>query len=427
MKFNKLIKKVSIKHILIIGTSMLFIPTSLFLLGKWHFQTLSYQFSIRPYWFIPKVNNSQLKHDLWACRQQALRPHTFSIAHRGASMQFPEHTLEAYLAAAHQGASAIECDVTFTKDKELVCRHAQDDLHFTTNILATPLAAKCTQKFQPAILDTQGNIVKPAQAECRTSDLTLAEFKSLKGKITWQNPKAQNIQEYMYPPFWQWRTHLFSHTGTLMSHAESIQLFKQLNKKMIPELKHPKVSMPFNDFTYDMYRQKIIDEYAHAQIPAHQVFLSSDNLDTLDFWLKIPHAYQAQIAWVDNKWHLKTNANNQPLPLTEQDKKILMQQKQQILSALKAKNIHYIQSPIVQLYDNLHQNGLAPSEYTKALNHHQFKVFAWTLEKSLSPQVDTMTLIDDLIKNKKVEGIFSDWVETVTYYGNCFYPDKNIQ
>ena len=43
------------------------------------------------------------------------------------------------------GAGIVECDVTFTKDKELVCRHAQNDLHTTTNILATPLAAKCTQ------------------------------------------------------------------------------------------------------------------------------------------------------------------------------------------------------------------------------------------------------------------------------------------
>jgi len=37
-------------------------------------------------------------------------------------MQFPEHTLESYKAAALQGAGVIECDVTFTKDRELVCK-----------------------------------------------------------------------------------------------------------------------------------------------------------------------------------------------------------------------------------------------------------------------------------------------------------------
>ena len=48
-------------------------------------------------------------------------------------------------AAARMGAGVIECDVTFTKDRQLVCRHSQCDLHTTTNILSLPaLAAKCT-------------------------------------------------------------------------------------------------------------------------------------------------------------------------------------------------------------------------------------------------------------------------------------------
>ena len=64
----------------------------------------------------------------------------FSIAHRGAALMFPEHTEESYRAAARMGAGIVECDVTFTKDKELVCRHAQNDLHRSTNILASNLA-----------------------------------------------------------------------------------------------------------------------------------------------------------------------------------------------------------------------------------------------------------------------------------------------
>ena len=83
---------------------------------------------------------------------------------------FPEHTKESYEAAARMGAGIVECDVTFTKDKALVCRHAQNDLHTTTNILATPLAAKCTKGFTPH--DPVANT--PASAECRTSDITLA-------------------------------------------------------------------------------------------------------------------------------------------------------------------------------------------------------------------------------------------------------------
>ena len=80
------------------------------------------------------------------------------------------------------GAGILECDVTFTKDKQLVCRHAQNDLHTTTNILVTPLAGKCIKPFTPAVLGPNGQVVTPASAECRTSELTLAEFKTLDRK-----------------------------------------------------------------------------------------------------------------------------------------------------------------------------------------------------------------------------------------------------
>ena len=79
------------------------------------------------------------------------------------------------------GAGILECDVTFTKDRQLVCRHAQCDLHTTTNILAVPeLAAKCTQPFTPA--DPQAGT--EASAKCCTSDLTLAEFRTLAARWT---------------------------------------------------------------------------------------------------------------------------------------------------------------------------------------------------------------------------------------------------
>jgi glycerophosphoryl diester phosphodiesterase len=54
-----------------------------------------------------------------------MQMHDWSIGHRGASLHFPEHTKEGYTAAADMGAGIIECDVTFTKDQELVCRHTQ--------------------------------------------------------------------------------------------------------------------------------------------------------------------------------------------------------------------------------------------------------------------------------------------------------------
>ena len=45
------------------------------------------------------------------------------VAHRGASYEEPEHTLEAYELAISQGADALECDVRLTADGHLVCVH----------------------------------------------------------------------------------------------------------------------------------------------------------------------------------------------------------------------------------------------------------------------------------------------------------------
>ena len=45
------------------------------------------------------------------------------IAHRGASGTIPEHTQHAYEKAIAEGADYIECDVTITKDLQLICSH----------------------------------------------------------------------------------------------------------------------------------------------------------------------------------------------------------------------------------------------------------------------------------------------------------------
>ena len=102
------------------------------------------QLGPRPYFLINDMDAGALKNTLQACETKLLAPSDFSIAHRGAPLQVPEHTRESYIAAARMGAGIVECDVAFTKDRELVCRHAQNDLHTTTNIVAVPeLNAKC--------------------------------------------------------------------------------------------------------------------------------------------------------------------------------------------------------------------------------------------------------------------------------------------
>jgi len=232
----------------------------------------------RPAWLVSQMTDSPLKDKLEACLGQPAKRTLFSISHRGAPLQFPEHTEEGYRAAAQMGAGILECDVTFTADKELVCRHSQNDLHTTTNILASELSGKCTTGFTPAKGD------QPASAECRTSDLTLAEFRSLRGKMDSADKRAETVDAYLAGTA-PWRTELYGAAGTLVSHAESVSLFKGLGVKFAPELKAPEVDMPYEGMSQEDYAQKLIDDYKAAGIPPEDVFAQSFNLDDVLYWI----------------------------------------------------------------------------------------------------------------------------------------------
>src|SRR5260221_1049254 len=157
----------------------------------------SVQVGPRPFYLIDKMSPGPLKRKLEQCSEGPFHKTVFSIGHRGGgTLQFPEHTKESHEAGSRMGAGIQECDVTFTKDRELVCRHDQCDLHTTTNILTTPLAAMCTQPFSPAQLDASGALIKAASALCCTSDLTVDQFKTLKGKMDASDRTAQTPAEF---------------------------------------------------------------------------------------------------------------------------------------------------------------------------------------------------------------------------------------
>lgn len=262
------------------------------------------QLGVRPFYLVDDLQEGALKKALETCAasKKNYKKTDFSIGHRGAPLQFPEHTKESYIAAARQGAGILECDVTFTKDKQLVCRHSQCDLHTTTNILATPLAAKCSQPFSPAEYDSQGNLIKPASARCCTSDITLAEFKTLTGKMDATNNRATSVEEYMNGTA-NWRTDLYSQNGTLLSHAESIELFKALKVKMTPELKAPSVAMPYEGtYTQQDYAQQMIDEYKAAGVKAKKVYAQSFNLDDVLYWIDNEPAFGKQAVFLDGRY-----------------------------------------------------------------------------------------------------------------------------
>ena len=373
----------------------------------------------RPAYLIDRMQDGALKSQLAACLGQTPQRSSFSIGHRGAPMMFPEHTVESNRAAARMGAGILECDVTFTMDHELVCRHAQNDLHTTTNILASDLADTCVTPFAPANGDT------PAAAECRTSEITLAQFRTLTGKMDAADSSATTVEAYMDGTD-NWRTDLYSaQGGTLMTHAESIDLFKSLGAKFTPELKSPSVDMPHDGFTQQDYAQKMIDEYKAAGIPAKDVWPQSFNLNDVLYWIKAEPNFGAQAVYLV-EWHDGFD---------EQDPETW----QQDFAALKAQGVNYL-APSMNMLVTPKDGDYTASAYAEAAREAGLNLITWTLERSgpltsgggwyfrsvtnvTDSDADYYNILRALHQDAAIKGIFSDWPATVTYYANCMGLD----
>ena len=380
----------------------------------------SIQLGPRPFYLVDDMDESALKEALEQCKDGPFYRTDWSIGHRGAPLQFPEHTKESYTAAARMGAGIVECDVTFTKDRELVCRHAQCDLHTTTNILATDLADKCTRPFTPADPDTGA----PASAQCCTSDLTLEEFKSLEGKMDAADPTATTVEAYMdgTPGF---RTDLYS-PGTLLTHKESIELFKELGVKYTPELKAPEVEMPFEgDYTQEMYAQKLIDEYRQARVHPRKVWPQSFNLEDVFYWVEQTPRFGKQAVYLDGRYSDVGFDFQDPSTWSPS------------MEELKEQGVRIIAPPMYMLVTLDDEGNIVPSIYAERAKAAGLDIISWSIERSgpldgggdfyyqsisaaINNDGDMMVLMDVLAQDLGIIGLFSDWPATTTYYANCF-------
>jgi len=323
------------------------------------------------------------------------------------------------------GAGIIECDVTFTNDRKLVCRHSQCDLHTTTNILAIPeLANKCSDTFSPAEFESGGVLTKPASARCCTSDITLDEFKTLCGKMEASDRNATTVEEYMGGTA-NYRTDLYSTCGTVLSHAESIELFKDLGVKMTPELKTPSVEMPFEgDYTQEDYAQQIIDEYKMANVQPKKVFVQSFNLDDVLYWIEKEPGFGEQAVYLDGRYNTPGFDHTDPNTWSPD------------MGELVAQGVNIIAPPMWMLLAINESDQIVPSTYAIATKSAGLEIITWTLERSgllkngggwyyqtitdvIDNDGDMLEVLDVLAMDVGIIGIFSDWPATVTYYGSC--------
>jgi glycerophosphoryl diester phosphodiesterase len=374
----------------------------------------------RPMFLVDTMKDGPLKQRLQSCENGPFQVSDFSIGHRGAPLQYPEHSEQSYRAAARMGAGIIECDVAFTKDRELVCRHAQNDLATTTDILARPeLAAKCTVPFTPADPATG----KKATAECRTSDLTLAEFLSLNAKMDASDPTATTPAAFMGGTA-GWRTDLNT-PAKVMSHKQSIALIDSLGRKFTPELKTPSVEMPFEgDYTQEQYAQQLVDEYKEAGISPDRVFLQSFLLDDVLYWIKNEPEFGKQAVYLDGRYDVEGFDHTDPSTWDHS------------MQELADMGVQIIAPPLWMLVAAGPDGKIIPSLYAEEAKKAGLKIISWSLERSgplrsgggwyyqtvndiTTRDGDMFELLEVLAKQVEVLGVFSDWPATTTYYANC--------
>jgi len=380
----------------------------------------------RPAKLIAGLPDGELRSTLTACASNEATRSDFSISHRGAPFQYPEHTREGYIAAVNSGAGIVECDVTFTSDQALVCRHSQCDLHSSTNILSTPLAQKCSV---PPNIDSSTPF---SEVKCCTSDLTVAEFKSLYGRFDKANKKAKTLDEYLSLKNTP-HAEASVTSGTLMTHGESIDLFHSLGVKMIPELKAADVTMPFQlsgggEWTQEQYAQAMVDEYKERSIDSADVFLQSFNLDDVKYWVKQAPEFGKQAAWLDGRYRDGSfNIENE-------------QSWMPTMTELVDAGVSTLAPPMWMLLALDDDKNMVASSYARSAKAAGLNLIGWTLERSgplakgggwyyqtIKPVVKNDSAIYQAIhvlaQDVGVQGMFSDWPATTTYYANCFGLD----
>ena len=391
------------------------------------------QLGPRPFYLVAGMDEGPLKERLMQCKDGPFEKSDFSIGHRGAALQFPEHTQESYMAAARQGAGIVECDVTFTRDGKFVCRHAENDLHTTTNILATPLASKCIKPFAAAVIGSNGAVVTPASAECRASALTRDEFKTLRGKMDAFNPGARNVSEFLGGTA-SWRTDLYTGRGTLLTFAESLALNRKLGVKHTPELKGGDPATIAGVFgSQKNYALKFTDELRAAGVKPRDVWPQSFNVEDV-------------LAWIDNTEYGRQAVYLLDFNAADPVNDIVIQapynqmQRAEYFALLKQRGVRIVAPPMPALLAVDASGRIVPSTLAKDLKAWGFDIITWTFERAdlrqgaskagfyydFDPQgraiktdSDMYKALDVLAREVKVIGVFSDWPATVTYYANC--------
>jgi glycerophosphoryl diester phosphodiesterase len=195
------------------------------------------------------------------------------IAHRGASGERPEHTIESYRLAIDQGADYIEPDLVMTRDGVLIARH-ENEISGTTDVAQH---AKFAHRRRTQMIDGE------SMTGWFTEDFTLSEIKSLRARERLADLRPQNCR--------------FEGRFAVPTFDEIMQLVVGANRTpgrnrpigVYPETKHPahfaKIGLPLELALLDT-----LTRHRYAA-PGSPVFIQSfepDNLRQLRGMTRLP-------------------------------------------------------------------------------------------------------------------------------------------
>jgi glycerophosphoryl diester phosphodiesterase len=227
------------------------------------------------------------------------------------------------------------------------------------------------------------------------------------------------------------RTDLYATGATLLTHAESIELFKKLGVGFTPELKGVDSEVGFGESGLDQqsYARKMIEEYIAAGIDPRQVWAQSFNLDDVLFWIAEYPDFGEQAVALDGRDPAEMAANP---PSVEE------------FAALKAQGVNIIAPPIPMLLASESGGAIVPSTYAMNAREADLNIISWSLERSgrivedvlnggqgyyystvldsLENDGDILRAIDVMAQDVGIIGLFSDWPATAAFYANC----KNV-
>ncbi len=200
-------------------------------------------------------------------------PRVIVIAHRGASGERPEHTLEGYRLAVDQGADYIEPDLVMTRDGVLIARH-ENEISGTTDVAEHPEFAA---RRRSQVIDGE-----PVTGWF-TEDFTLAEIKTLRARERLPELRPAN--------------RAFDGRFAVPTFDEIMQLVRDVNRRPIgktgmgvyPETKHP-AHFAAIGLAQEMAVLQTLQrfDYAHEGSPAFIQSFEPHNLRQLRSLTRLP-------------------------------------------------------------------------------------------------------------------------------------------